>query len=108
MNKIGLFLITGATGKTDAHTVRLLRERGLYVRAFVHTLDDRARRLAERGADVVHGDLLDFHAVSSAMTAVVGLLQHDYTWLGAQAYSYTAVPDRKRATAPNAAWGGAA
>jgi nucleoside-diphosphate-sugar epimerase len=33
-----LFLITGATGKTGAHTVRLLRERGLRVRALVHTL----------------------------------------------------------------------
>ena len=40
-----LFLITGATGNTGAHTVRLLRERGLRVRAFVHTLDDRAARL---------------------------------------------------------------
>jgi agmatinase len=30
-----LFLITGATGNTGAHTVRLLRERGLRVRALV-------------------------------------------------------------------------
>ena len=28
-----LFLITGATGNTGAHTVSLLRERGLRVRA---------------------------------------------------------------------------
>jgi len=65
-----LFLITGATGNTGAHTVRLLRERGLRVRALVHSLDERSARLAEQGAEVVAGDLLDFPAVSSAMTGV--------------------------------------
>src|SRR5882757_7331566 len=42
-----LFLITGATGNTGAHTVKLLRERGRRVRALVHSLDDRADRLGE-------------------------------------------------------------
>lgn len=65
-----LFLITGATGKTGAHTVRLLREQGLRVRAFVHALDDRADRLSEQGAEVVHGDLLDFPTVSAATVGV--------------------------------------
>jgi NAD(P)H dehydrogenase (quinone) len=65
-----LFLITGATGNTGAHTVRLLRERGLPVRALVHTLDERAARLRELGAEVVQGDLLDFPAVSAATTGV--------------------------------------
>ena len=65
-----LFLITGATGKTGAPTVELLRERGFRVRALVHTLDDRATRLHELGAEVVHGDLLDFDAVSSALVGV--------------------------------------
>src|SRR6201997_3369153 len=65
-----LFLITGATGNTGAHTVKLLRERGLRVRALVHTLDERAARLRELGAEVVQGDLLDFPAVSAAMTGV--------------------------------------
>src|SRR6201997_561481 len=68
--KNDLFLITGATGKTGAHTVRLLRERGLRVRAFVHALDDRAHLLAEQGAEIVQGDLLDFPAVSAAMPGV--------------------------------------
>ena len=68
--KDDLFLITGATGKTGAHTVRLLSERGLRVRAFVHTLDDRADRLAEHGAEIVQGDLLDFPTVSAAMPGV--------------------------------------
>jgi NAD(P)H dehydrogenase (quinone) len=65
-----LFLITGATGNTGAHTVRLLRERGHRVRALVHTLDARAERLREQGAEVVQGDLLDFPAVSAATVGV--------------------------------------
>ena len=68
--KNDLILITGATGNTGAHTVRLLRERGLRVRAFVHALDDRADRLAEQGAEVIKGDLLDFPAVSAATAGV--------------------------------------
>jgi NAD(P)H dehydrogenase (quinone) len=65
-----LFLITGATGNTGAHTVKLLRERGLRVRALVHTLDERADRLRELGAEVVQGDLLDFSSVSAATSGV--------------------------------------
>jgi NAD(P)H dehydrogenase (quinone) len=65
-----LFLITGATGNTGAPTVGLLRERGFRVRAFVHTLDERATRLHELGAEVVQGDLLGFDAVSSALVGV--------------------------------------
>ena len=65
-----LFLITGATGKTGAHAVRLLRERSLRVRALVHKLDGRAARLGELGAEVVQGDLLDFPAVSAATAGV--------------------------------------
>jgi NAD(P)H dehydrogenase (quinone) len=64
------YLITGATGKTGAHTVRLLREKGLSVRALVHADDERSRRLADLGAEVVTGDLLDFAAISSAMAGV--------------------------------------
>ena len=65
-----LFLITGATGKTGTHAVRLLREKGLAVRALVHADDQRSRRLADLGAQVVVADLLDFAAVSSAMAGV--------------------------------------
>src|ERR1700742_5206598 len=65
-----LFLITGATGNTGAHTVKLLRERGLRVRALVHSLDERADRLSDLGAEVVHGDLLDFPTVSAATAGV--------------------------------------
>ena len=69
-NSTDLFLIIGATGNTGAHTVRLLREGGHRVRAFVHTLDQRSARLAEQGAEVVVGDLHDFPTVSAAITGV--------------------------------------
>lgn len=65
-----LFLITGATGNTGSRTVRLLRERGLRVRALVHRLDERADRLRDQGAEVVQGDLLDFPTVSAAAVGV--------------------------------------
>ncbi len=65
-----LYLISAATGKTGAHTVRALREDGHRVRAFVHSRDARAQALEDLGAEIVSGDLLDFHAVSSAMAGV--------------------------------------
>jgi NAD(P)H dehydrogenase (quinone) len=64
------FLITAATGNTGAPTVKVLREAGHRVRAFVHRTDRRSEALAALGAEVVAGDLLDFHAVSSAMSGV--------------------------------------
>jgi uncharacterized protein YbjT (DUF2867 family) len=67
-----LFLITGATGTTGTTTVPLLLERGHRVRAFVHREDDRSAALAAAGAEIVVGDLLDLHAVSSAMRGVSG------------------------------------
>jgi NAD(P)H dehydrogenase (quinone) len=70
MSSDQLFLIAGATGNTGAPTVKILLEAGQRVRAFVHRADRRSRALAAIGAEVVAGDLLDFHAVSSAMSGV--------------------------------------
>jgi NAD(P)H dehydrogenase (quinone) len=67
-----LFLVTGATGNTGAHTARLLLERGHRVRAFVHTEDERSDALAAAGADIAVGDLLDLYSLSSAMSGVTG------------------------------------
>ena len=72
MNNDRLFLITSATGHTGQPATRLLLSRGHRVRAFVHTQDDRSRQLAADGAEVVVGDLLDFHDVSSAVRGVSG------------------------------------
>jgi NAD(P)H dehydrogenase (quinone) len=68
--KENLFLIMGATGNTGTPTVKLLRDAGHRVRAFVHDIDERSTSLEELGVEVVAGDFLDFDAVSSAMTGV--------------------------------------
>ncbi|OBA61288.1 NmrA family transcriptional regulator [Mycobacterium sp. 1100029.7] len=65
-----LFLITAPAGNTGAPTVKLLLDAGHRVRAFVHRIDHRSAALADLGAEIVEGDLLNFHAVSSAMTGV--------------------------------------
>jgi NAD(P)H dehydrogenase (quinone) len=65
-----LFLITGATGNTGAPTARILLAAGLRVRALVHELDDRSESLADLGAEIVQGDMQDFHAVSAALVGV--------------------------------------
>ena len=70
MSSDQLFLITGATGNTGAPTVEFLLEAGHRVRAFVHNVDRRSEALAALGAEIVVGDLLDFHAVSSALSGV--------------------------------------
>jgi NAD(P)H dehydrogenase (quinone) len=70
MSSDQLFLITAATGNTGAPTVKILRDVGHRVRAFVHRADHRSEALAALGAEVVVGDLLDFHSVSSAMSDV--------------------------------------
>jgi len=72
MNDDRLFLIAGATGRTGQPTAGLLLGRGYRVRALVHREDERSRQLAADGAEIVMGDILDFHYVSSAMRGVSG------------------------------------
>ena len=68
----GLFLITGATGKTGRGAVDLLLAGGHRVRALAHNEDERSRALAEAGAEVVFGDLHDLDSVTAAMQGVSG------------------------------------
>jgi uncharacterized protein YbjT (DUF2867 family) len=67
-------LVTGAAGgqqgSTGRHVTELLLNQGIPVRAFVRTLDDRADRLRELGADVVAGDLRDIAQVEPALDDV--------------------------------------
>ncbi|HEX4246485.1 MAG TPA: NAD(P)H-binding protein, partial [Pseudonocardia sp.] len=63
-------LITGATGKTGAQATTTLLERGHHVRALAHKIDSRSERLAEAGAEIVTGDLLDLDAVTRAAKGV--------------------------------------
>src|SRR5882757_9460733 len=63
-------LISGANGDTGRPAVRESIALGLVVRALVHSVDERAEALAELGADVVEGDLLDINTVRTAMEGV--------------------------------------
>jgi len=67
-------LVTGAAGgiqgSTGFHVTRLLLDKGVAVRAFVHSLDERSDRLRALGADVVDGDLRDFRTVAAAMDGI--------------------------------------
>ena len=67
-------LVTGAAGGAQGSTGRLvaslLLEQGLPVRALVHKLDSRSDELAQKGAEVVEGDLLDAASVQAAMRNV--------------------------------------
>jgi NAD(P)H dehydrogenase (quinone) len=63
-------LISGATGDTGRPAVAESLALGLKVRALVHRMDGRAQALADLGADVVEGDLLDINTVRPAMEGV--------------------------------------
>jgi uncharacterized protein YbjT (DUF2867 family) len=66
----GTVLVTGATGDTGRATVDELLARGHRVRALAHGQDERSKKLQERGAEVVYGDLLDFARVRAALDGV--------------------------------------
>jgi uncharacterized protein YbjT (DUF2867 family) len=67
-------LVTGAAGGSQGSTGRrvtsLLLEKGIPVRAFVHTLDARSEALRELGAEIVQGDLLDRHSVRNSLAGI--------------------------------------
>jgi uncharacterized protein YbjT (DUF2867 family) len=69
-----LVLVTGASGgrqgKTGRHVSEMLLARGVPVRAFVHTIDERSDRLRSLGAETFEGDLLDIQSVQRAVTGV--------------------------------------
>jgi uncharacterized protein YbjT (DUF2867 family) len=70
----GLVLVTGAAGGGQGATGRQVAEsllgKGIRVRAFVRTLDERAERLGALGAELVAGDLREIADVKPAMDGV--------------------------------------
>lgn len=66
-------LVTGATGNqggTGRAVSKVLLERGLPVRALVHTLDDRAEVLRDLGAEIAVGDFGNYRSLLSALEGV--------------------------------------
>ena len=66
------YLVTGATGHTGGYAIDALLARGLAVRAFAHSDDERAAALRARGMEVAVGDLLDIDSVRAALDGVAG------------------------------------
>jgi NAD(P)H dehydrogenase (quinone) len=65
-----VFLVVGAGGShgaTGNHAARQLLAKGLPVRALVHHDDDRAAALKALGAQIVVGDVRDFHTARAAL-----------------------------------------
>ena len=63
-------LVTSAAGHTGSTAVLELLKKGFPVRAFVRRRDARAETLEKAGAELVFGDLFDFHDIRKAMVGV--------------------------------------
>ena len=67
-------LVTGAAGGVQGGTghrlTRLLLEKGVPVRAFVHKVDERSDALREMGAEVFAGDLVTIQSVREALKGI--------------------------------------
>src|SRR5246127_44322 len=56
----------GRQGKTGRHVSEMLLRRGVPVRAFVRTIDERVNHLRALGAEIFQGDFLDIRSVQAA------------------------------------------
>ncbi|OAH45389.1 NmrA family transcriptional regulator [Sphingobium yanoikuyae] len=65
-----LVLVTGATGFTGRAAIETALSLGLRVRALVHTDDQRAAALRDRGVEVALGDFADIDSVRAALDGV--------------------------------------
>ena len=68
----GVTLVVGATGLVGGAVVRLLRQRGVPVRALVRDDSNRVRDLRELGCETARGDLKDTAAVAGSCQGVCG------------------------------------
>ena len=57
----------GRQGKTGRHVSKMLLQRGIPVRAFVHKIDERSEQLRALGAEIFEGDFLDVRSVRRAV-----------------------------------------
>ena len=56
----------GRQGKTGRHVSEMLLKRGVPVRAFVRSIDERANQLRALGAEIFEGAFLDIRSVQRA------------------------------------------
>jgi NAD(P)H dehydrogenase (quinone) len=60
---LGVLTRAPATGDTGGYAIEQLLQKGHQVRALVHRIDDRSKRLEDKGVEVVAGDYLDLDAM---------------------------------------------
>src|SRR5919202_3462477 len=84
-----MYLVTGATGQVGRRIVRLLRERGLPVRAFVR-LTSRYGELENRGAEIFIGELRQDKDIQKACQGVQYIISTHGSGGNAQALDYRA------------------
>jgi uncharacterized protein YbjT (DUF2867 family) len=87
-----MYLIIGGSGVFGREAVRLLLEHGEQVRVLTRA-PDRARDLADAGAVLVQGDLLDPPSLSRACAGVTGVVAAAHGMLGKGRYRSEAVDD---------------
>lgn len=63
-------LITGATGKTGGHATRQLLDQGISVRILIRKEKPVTKELADMGAEVVMGDMLDIVSLEKAFEGI--------------------------------------
>jgi uncharacterized protein YbjT (DUF2867 family) len=87
-----MILIVGATGVLGREAARQLVAAGHQVRAMVRT-PDKARNLAEMGAEVVQGDLIDPPSLARACHGADGVLAAAHALMGTGSNASEAVDD---------------
>ena len=92
-----MILVVGATGTLGGHVARLLREKGLPVRAMTRD-PARASTLAALGAEVVQGDLCDADSVRAATRGVHTVVSSSHAILGTGRNSHERVDDQGQRT----------
>jgi uncharacterized protein YbjT (DUF2867 family) len=76
-----LIVVTGATGKQGGAVARSLLDRGFRIRAFTRNPQKpEAQALADRGAEVVQGDMEDRSAMERALEGAYGVFSVQNYW----------------------------
>ena len=76
-----LIVVTGATGKQGGAVARSLLDRGFRIRALTRNLQKpEAQALADRGAEVVQGDMEDRSAMERALEGAYGVFSVQNYW----------------------------
>ena len=81
MAKLGMILVTGATGHQGGAVARELINHGHQIKAMTrHPESDKAKELKKLGAELITGDLDNPQSLEKALTGVWGVFAVQNTW----------------------------